>query len=58
MKLNNKRTFLVGLAFFSISAFWQLYDAVVPLMLRDTFHLGDTISGFKTPKQQKGLFMK
>lgn len=28
MKLNYKRTFLVGLAFLSISAFWGLYDFV------------------------------
>ena len=37
MKLNYKKTFLVGLAFMSISAFWQLYDNVIPLMLKDTF---------------------
>ncbi|MCE5236145.1 MAG: MFS transporter [Clostridiaceae bacterium] len=46
MKLNYKRTLLVGLAFFSICAFWQMYDAIVPLILRDTFHLGDTLGGF------------
>lgn len=46
MKLNYKRTFLVGLAFFSICAFWQTYDAVIPLILRDTFHIGDTVAGF------------
>ena len=46
MKLNYKRTLLVGLAFLSISAFWQLYDAVVPLILRDTFGIDDFISGF------------
>ena len=45
MKLNVKRTFLVGLAFMSISAFWQLYDFVVPLVLRDTFLIGDGSSG-------------
>jgi hypothetical protein len=28
MKLNVKRTLLVGLAFISISAFWQLNDSV------------------------------
>ena len=27
MKLNYKRTFLVGMAFLSISAFWQMYDS-------------------------------
>ena len=30
MKLNTKRTCLVGLAFLSISAFWGLYDFVIP----------------------------
>lgn len=42
MKLNNKRTILVGLAFMSICAFWQLF----PLILLNTFHLKDTVSGF------------
>ncbi|MBQ2959785.1 MAG: MFS transporter [Oscillospiraceae bacterium] len=45
MKLNNKRTILVGLAFLSICAFWQMYDAIVPLILTNTFHLNETISG-------------
>lgn len=45
MKLNYKRTFLVGLAFFSISAFWQLYDGIVPLILRDTYGLNNTVRG-------------
>lgn len=45
MKLNNKRTFLVGLAFLSICAFWQLYDNVIPLILTNTFHLNETYSG-------------
>ena len=45
MKLNSKQTLLVGLAFMSISAFWQLYDFVVPLVLRDTFLIGDGASG-------------
>ena len=33
MKLNNKRTILVGLAFFSICAFWQMYNSVIPKIL-------------------------
>ena len=45
MKLNYKRTLLVGLAFLSISAFWQLYDNVVPLVLEKTFHMPDDIAG-------------
>ena len=30
LKLNNKRTILVGLAFLSICSFWQMYDNLVP----------------------------
>ncbi len=45
MKLNNKRTFLVGLAFLSICAFWQMYDNIIPLILTKTFHMNETISG-------------
>ncbi|MCR1898926.1 MFS transporter [Irregularibacter muris] len=45
MKLNYKRTFLLSLAFLSISAFWQLYDNLIPLILKNTFGLGDTLTG-------------
>ncbi len=45
MKLNTKRTFFVGFAFLSICAFWQLYDNVIPLILKNTFKIGDTLSG-------------
>ena len=45
MKLNNKRTILVGLAFLSICAFWQMYDNIIPLILTRTFHMNETISG-------------
>jgi len=45
MKLNYKRTFFVGLAFLSICAFWQMYDNVIPLMLKNTFGLGETVTG-------------
>ncbi|MBQ0010109.1 MAG: MFS transporter [Ruminococcus sp.] len=45
MKLNYKKTLLIGLAFMSICAFWQLYDGLIPLILRDTFHFGDTFAG-------------
>lgn len=45
MKLNYKRTFLIGLAFLSICAFWQMYDNIIPLILQGTFHLGETITG-------------
>lgn len=45
MKLNNKRTILVGLAFLSICAFWQMYDSIIPLILTNTFHMNETFSG-------------
>ena len=46
MKLNYKRTILVGFAFFLISAFWQAYDAIIPLALNYHYGLPHTISGF------------
>ena len=45
MKLNYRRTILIGLAFLSISAFWQMYDNVVPLILKNSFGLGETVTG-------------
>ena len=45
MKLNYKRTILVGFAFFLISAFWQAYDTIVPLILTNKFHMEQTYSG-------------
>ena len=45
MKLNYKRTIFVGMAFFLITAFWQAYDAIVPLILTNHFGLPQTISG-------------
>ncbi len=45
MKLNYKRTVLIGLAFLSISAFWQMYDNIIPLILKNTFGMGEAITG-------------
>ena len=45
MKLNNKCTILVGFAFLSICAFWQMYDNLVPKILTETFGIGESISG-------------
>ena len=45
MKLNNKRTVLVGLAFLSICTFWQMYDSVITKILTETFHLNESITG-------------
>ena len=44
-KLNYGRTFLIGLAFMSISSFWQVYDNIIPLMLKNMFGLGETVTG-------------
>ncbi len=45
MKLNVKNTVLIGFAFLAISAFWQMYNNVIPLILTDTFAMNETISG-------------
>ena len=45
MKLNYKRVLLVGMAFFLITAFWQAYDAIIPLILTNHFGLSQTASG-------------
>ena len=45
MKLNYKRTILVGFAFFLISAFWQAYDNAIPLTLTNKFGMSQTWSG-------------
>lgn len=45
MKLNYKRTLLVGMAFFLILAFWQAYDAIIPLILTNHFGLTQAASG-------------
>ena len=44
MKLNYKRTILVGFAFFLICAFWQAYDNTVPLILTNQFGMSQTWS--------------
>lgn len=45
MKLNVKRTILVGFAFLLISMFWQMYDNIVAKMLVDNFGLDQAASG-------------
>lgn len=46
LKLNQKRTYLVGFAFMSIMLFWTVYDLLIAKMLVDNFGLGQTASGF------------
>ncbi|SFB70467.1 MFS transporter [Butyrivibrio sp. YAB3001] len=45
MKLNTKRTILIGFAFMSICSFWQFYDNEIPKILKYTFNLGETLTG-------------
>ena len=45
MKLNYKKTILVGFAFFLISAFWQAYDKTIPLLMTYKFSMSQTESG-------------
>ena len=45
MKLNYKRTILVGFAFFLICAFWQAYDATIPVMLTNKYGMSQFWSG-------------
>lgn len=45
MKLNYKRTILVGFAFFLICLFWQVYDNIIPKILTDKFGLSQFWSG-------------
>ena len=46
MKLNYKRTILVGFAFFLITAFWQAYDATIALTLTNKFGMSQFWSGW------------
>lgn len=45
LKLNTKRTILIGLAFLSICSFWQMYDNLIPLILKRTFHMDESFTG-------------
>ncbi len=45
MKLNYKRTILVGFAFFLICAFWQVYDVTIAMTLTNKFGMSQTASG-------------
>ena len=45
MKLNRWQTIRVGFAFLAISAFWQMYNNIIPLVLTNTFHMNETYSG-------------
>lgn len=44
-KLSAGRTFLLGFGFFGVSIIWALYNAYVPIFLKDTFHLSSSLIG-------------
>ncbi|MBR5969877.1 MAG: MFS transporter [Lachnospiraceae bacterium] len=44
-KLNLPQTIKIGFAFLAISAFWQLYNGVIPPILTNTFGMSETSSG-------------
>ena len=46
MKLNYKRTLLCGFAFFGITAFWQLYDNIISLILKFDFNMAEKTAGW------------
>ena len=45
MKLNYKKTIFVGFAFFLICAFWQAYDATIPVILTNKYGMSQFWSG-------------
>lgn len=45
MKFNAKRTILIGLGFMTICTFWQVYNNIIPLMLKTTFNMNDAFAG-------------
>ena len=46
MKLDYRRVFFTGFAFFLICAFWQAYDNIIPKILTDKFGMSQAASGF------------
>ena len=44
-RLSAGRTFLLGFGFLGVSVIWSLYNAYVPIFLKDSFHLRSTIIG-------------
>ena len=44
-KLNYGITLLVGLGFMTISAFWQMYDFKIPLILKNSFGISEDWTG-------------
>lgn len=46
MKIHYKyKTIMVGFAFMAIMSFWQMYDNIIPLILKNSFELNDVLIG-------------
>lgn len=45
MRLRKRRTILVGFAFMAIMAFSQMYDTIVPLILKNKFDMSESLIG-------------
>lgn len=45
MRLRKHRVIVGGLAFMAVAAFWQMYDNIVPLILKNSFHLNEVWTG-------------
>lgn len=60
MKLDWRKTFLIGFGFFGISVIWQLYNAFVPIFLqagRPGFESSAGVHGFGLNASTTGLIM-
>lgn len=45
MRLRKHRVIVAGLAFMAVAAFWQVYDNIVPLILKNSFQLNEVWTG-------------
>ena len=57
MKLDVKKTFLLGLGFFSVSLVWPLYNIYVPIFLRDFLDSQFQINAIMTLDNLLAVFM-
>jgi maltose/moltooligosaccharide transporter len=46
MRLDYRKTFLLGFGFFGVSVIWGVYNAFVPLFLANKFNLSPALIGF------------
>ena len=44
-RLNQRKTFLLGFGFLGISMIWSMYNAYVPVFLKETFNMPFTLVG-------------